>query len=487
MNQNRSIRSLASVRSFTDSAVGPSEILAFSGLLTHVYIKLDLESQFENAATAEDAKAFLRSVARASILAEEIAKTYNGMVLEVQGSNLHVSLAADVDGSSSLKEFAAALHVAYKATFANPSRVQGWRMTSDTGNTLVIRGSGIHGDDSLVSLGDSANEPAKHLYAELDKAEDKRDLKRYYLGACNQIAHKWEHVSLDSLPIQLNEVAERGKEVRALKPSVELRSMNNNWELITESAAPISPAGTPNSPSADRPTAYFGWVMRADLDGYTKRVHECFGQIEKLEDVARQFHHIMTVAEQFTDRHEEEMVQLPWAGDNFTAASVYAEKDGYDRAIPKKLVELALDFDRELCDVVKDCGYGGWAFGIAGGEVHGNASGNIFIGGIEFDNRRALVGAGEGFGRSFQAFSSVDPDGGQIAAYTLDVNRLDDEYRSKFKVAKNSRGEVSTLFKLASTDEIETTREDSLTAAASVEVTSSRGPEIVTSRPHARR
>src|SRR5688500_18395160 len=60
--------------------------------LEHIYIKLQYKQQFENAANAADARAFLRSVTRAAMAAERLAEEYHGFLLEVQGSMLHVGL-----------------------------------------------------------------------------------------------------------------------------------------------------------------------------------------------------------------------------------------------------------------------------------------------------------------------------------------------------------------------------------------------------------
>src|SRR5438094_5342959 len=60
--------------------------------LAHIYVKLDFKHQYENAATTDDAKKFLRSVNRAAMAAHQIAEWYGGFLLEVQGSTLHVAL-----------------------------------------------------------------------------------------------------------------------------------------------------------------------------------------------------------------------------------------------------------------------------------------------------------------------------------------------------------------------------------------------------------
>lgn len=422
--------------------------------LAHLYVKLDFEAAHENARTAEDARAFLRSVARASVGASLLAKHYNGALLEVQGSILHVAVPA---GSDVTREFAADLHGVYRVVFNDSrGRVRGWRMAADSGRTLVVAGRGVHGDNSFVSLGPSANRPAKHLYEQLELPEERRSLKRFGIAIRNSASSRWEHVSLDSLPPRLAEAKAIAETARTKDPRTEfLPALQAQQQSVTARALPLPPTGTPASPTAERPHTYFGWVMRCDLDGFTSRVEGCFDDQAKLQELARQFYSIMDEAAQFVSRHREDMVQLPWAGDNFTAAALLASKGEYDRALPRRLVELSLDFEKDMDDTAKEGGFGGWAHGVAGGEVHGNSSGNVYLGSVIVENQRFLVGVGEGFGRSAHALTDIAPDPGTAVVYRPDWARLEDPYKEAFEPAINVRNGQSSLYCVA---KIETLR-----------------------------
>ncbi len=419
--------------------------LPFSPLtLAHIYIKLDFTLQYENARTAEDARGFLRSVARASLAAHLLAERWQGVLIEVQGSMLHVVLPL----SANLMDFVGDLHWAYKGIFNRPdSRVSSWCMSADMGKTLVVAGRGVHGDDSWVSLGRAANRPAKHLYSQLELPRDRRDLKPFWIACRDPQTGTWRHTSLDSLQRRLEEVKAIAEVARTTEPNLEF--VTAGALRMTARALPIAPAGMPSAPSADRPHTYFGWVMRCDLDGFTGRVDECFDNDQKLQHLAVQFYTIMDAAAQFTSRHSETLAQLPWAGDNFTAAAVFAAREDYDQAARFRLVELSLDFDKEMAEAAVDGGFAGWAHGIAGGEVHGNANGNVYLGSVVVGGRRFLVGAGEGFGRSSQAFADINPEAQDVVIFEPDWKRLDDSYRRAFEPAINSRGEQSTLYLLA--------------------------------------
>lgn len=466
-----------------DSRTG-REVPFLLDVIQHFYIKLDFQHQYENAKTAEDANGFLRSVARAAMAASHVAERYGGFLLEVQGSMLHIGIPANHGQLNSIrkessKECVGDLHVALTELFGQArSRIDGWRMTVDGGKTLVVSGRGVHGDNSWVSLGRSANRPAKHLYSQLELPEDSRGLKRFYVGYFEENTGKWRHEPLNLQPSTLNEMRAIAKKIRASEPRVIYSG------LITASAAPIPSSGHPAAPSADRPHTYFGWVMRTDLDGFTARVEACLDSDQKLGELAVVFYRLMDAAADFVQYHQEELAQLPWAGDNFTAAAVFSSKANYESAIPKQLVELTLDFEKEMTAIATECGFGGWAHSVAGGQVHGNAYGNIYIAGIEVGSRRFLVGAGEGVGRSTQGFGDIDPDAGEVVVYKDDWDLLANQYKEDFGTATTKRNQVSSLFRVAQARKLLSTRAQKAAGEVAVKATfGSNQLESVVVRP----
>lgn len=415
--------------------------------LEHAYIKLDFEHQYENARTAEDAKLFLKSVARAALTTHGIVQHYGGELLEVQGSMIHAGLPVTHDSrGTSARDFVTTLHAALQVLYAGSSRVQGWRMTVDAGKTLVVAGRGAHGDDSWVSLGPAANRPAKHLYAQLERPEERRELKRFHAGFYDAHTNRWTHIDLDRSPQGLGQLKSIAERARRETPTLRYIEAIGGERTVLGKMAPMGTPGTPASPTADRPHTYFGWVMRSDLDGFSARVAECLGDDHRLQELATDFYRIMDTAAAFVALHSEDLAQLPWAGDNFTASAVFRTHDEYQNAASKRLVELCLDFEKEMNEAAEDGGFGGWAHGIAGGAPHRNAGGNVYLAGVEIEGRRFLVGAGEGFGRSAHAFGDVNPDAEQLVVYRPDWNQLDAAYKDVFKPAVNTRGQQSTLF-----------------------------------------
>ncbi len=447
-------------------------------ILGHVYIKLDFKHQYENAVTADDARSFLRSVARASMASSAVAAHYEGSLLEVQGSMLHVGVPLrQVDAElSDVRDLLSDLHAAFGGLFGQErSRVDGWRMAVDVGKTLVVAGRGVHGDESWVSLGRSANRPAKHLYAQLELPEERRDLKSYYVGLRDGHSGKWHHHDLRQMPAKSSRGADAASDIREAALNLSYSGAGFQHAHIAAQAVPLAPAGTPGSPTADKPQTHFGWVLRADLDGFTARVDECMDDDAQLQQLAVMFYGIMDAAAQFVNKHQESLAQLPWAGDNFTAAAVFPSRDEYGKAIPRRLVELALDYEKEMAEAAVAAEFPGWAYGIAGGDLHGNSGGNVYLAGIEVAGRRYLVGAGEGFGRSLKAFGDINPKVREMVVYKPDWEKLVDWYKGGFEQAETRRGELSTLFRIAKSDDLVRARSRDAAAVAVTPVTFPQG------------
>lgn len=485
MAHQRILEKTASVKDFR-GLIEAEKSPFLPGTITHIYVQLEFKPQFENAKTADDARKFHRSINRAAHAAHHLAESYGGWLLEVQGSMLHVGLQ---DGGTSTESFVAELHHAYNAIFDDRTlAVDGWRLTVDIGRTLIVAGRGVHNDESYVSLGRAANNPAKHLYRQMELAEDKRALKRFFVGLYNAQSEEWVHRDMNALAVKLNERNQTiEKAAKTFEPSIDyINAMSeSNWKMVTAQAVPIDSPGTTTSPQADKPLTNFGWVMRADLDGFTKRVEECFDDDAKLMVLAQDFYAIMEAAAEFVDSHRENMIQLPWAGDNFTSAAVFTSKVDYDEAIPRRLVELSMDFEKELNDAASGSGFGGWAHSVAGGLVHGNSNGNVYVAGIEIGGRRFLVGAGEGFGRTAQAFTDIKPKANCIVAYMPDYKRLDEDYKERFVACDNTRGEKSTLYMLSDLDDLVFARGKRAVEPKAVAFTPSCGKERkVLVKPH---
>lgn len=450
------LRSLVEARS-------AQEAFYFQKSLWHVYLKLKFEEKYEKASCKGDAKVFLGNVGRAGYISELVAKSHAGMVSEVQGSMIHIVL----PNSSDIRQFAGELHIELEKHLGN-TKVGSWVMSAQSGLTLLVDAPGIHGDNSIVSLGNAANSAAKHLYKQLAITnEESRELKQNHIAIYEG---SWRHLKLDDLVIITNS---RTKERRILFEDVIKVEAHSRKAAVLDIHAQAAPLENGGSPSNDNPSAYFGWTMRADLDGFTKRVKDCRDDPQAMLELAQSFRSIMYVAKDFADKHESNLVQLPWAGDNFTAAVVFDKKDDYEEERPRGTVEFSLDFDDAMHEQTQELNLNGWAQAVGGDTAHGNANGNIYIGSVSFDDRRFLIATGIGVGYTLQAFVDVEIDVKEVAIYAEDYNKLTEYYKAQFSPVAKHDGSISTLFRKALLKDLERERKehqslsDDITQAAS--------------------
>lgn len=102
-------------------------------------------------------------------------------------------------------------------------------------------------------------------------------------------------------------------------------------------------------------------------------------------------------------------------------------------------------------------------------------------------DRRFLVGAGEGFGRSTQAFADINPQAGEVVLYEPDCLKLDDTYRRAFEPAINRRGEQSSLFRVANASGLVRARAQMGAVATTTTASFAPGSRVeVATKPHHR-
>lgn len=419
----------------------------------HIYIKLEFQKQYENAETKAAGRSFVVNVARAASAAEISLRQEDGIVVEVQGSVIHCLLNDELGDMQTLRRQCRAINNALHFVFDDASTVEGWRMAADWGKTLLVRGRGIHKDDSYVSLGNAANSPAKHLYKQLAiSAEEDRQLKRFMLGVRCGDAYPWHHEPL-SPPI--SEGFKQLVSAELTEAKARQFSVTNVFSTQAKAVPEVASGGTvqfsaqPAVHATNEPSVYFGWVMRADLDGFTARVESCYDDDTELLKLGEQFESIMDTAAQFAEHHAESLIQLPWAGDNFTAAVILASAEAYRDAVETRYVEFSLDFSDAIKGITDKAGLPGWAQAAAGGDVHGNAHGNVYVGSVEFEGRRFLIGSGLGFGRSSQAFTDMKPATGELVIFEEDYRHLLKPYQAQFYNRVKGDGTDSTIFRKA--------------------------------------
>ena len=130
---NENLRSLIEGK-FTKTGI--EEVFFMPRTIWHLYLKLDIEHKFENAANKKDASRFLRNVGRAAEVCDRVAAEKGGLLVEAQGSMIHLILPSHLDFGE-LNDFASNLHESLKLVFSRSSTVHSWRMSADCGMTIV--------------------------------------------------------------------------------------------------------------------------------------------------------------------------------------------------------------------------------------------------------------------------------------------------------------------------------------------------------------
>ena len=441
------------LRKIVNFAQSEIERIFYPQKFYHLYIQLDMEDSLERATKIDEAKEYLKITGRAAAIVDDIIGQTDGLLLEFQGTMLHVAYRKASVTEKEVLQNIGTIHRSLKGLKARHDQLYGWRMAMDSGMTLLVSGTLISGETSLVSLAKSANRPAKFIYAQKHSIENEedRDLKREHLAMFREDDTRTTITDLNELP-WLRELEEEvnfsNKDYK-----VEVRGLHRPIQKqVEQTFARAEPVPFSDATSGEH-FAYFGWVMRADLDGFTQTVADCHDQPEQLAELALQFSQIMDHAENFSHQHNLSMVQLPWAGDNYTTAVTFHNIEDYNKARKENLIEFSLDFEEYMETVTNVSDFKGWAQGIAGGDSDSRHAGTVFISSVKTPNRSFIIGAGIGMGRSVQAFTDMNPNVDEFAVFNEDRNHLLKPYKEVIQDDNKVNNEKSTLFKKGLKDE----------------------------------
>jgi hypothetical protein len=272
-----------------------------------------------------------------------------------------------------------------------------FRVTADHGPAIMVLSAYSDESDSLVSLGDAANYPAKRL-----SQIDSRILSVNTGALSISRNRKWEDFYIDQLASIVKVAANREDLGYFIN-----EALANQNRIMAASFIPKPTNGVQD------PLLYRGYVLRADLDGFTARVKKAMsGTDEDKQQLANEFTIIMQYPSQFKDKiHRHAQVMLfPWAGDcanmllvpsNYGLARTYlpnrAGIDWHD------LRATSTSNGQRWSDILSDTQ---WVAGIAGGDDNNSNHGFTLVGRVIAYSRQYLVGGGWGWGRSQDAIQA---------------------------------------------------------------------------------
>ncbi len=452
----------------------------------HIYSDLDFRLIVSAPETVNSAYLNLQILQAYASAAESVSTLAEIQILEVQGQRLHLFRQADAPIPEITESMINACRVFYRIAIREIARFAGQeefsvRMAADYGRAIFLRSSGDDPSESVVSLGDAANRPAKKLARDVSRAGvPAGKLAINETAISGQIgAPSWRLVDLAAEPTP--EAA-----LWALEESAIEKYRMVSFSAMEVLAKEFEP--NPNNP-VHAPHRRTGFVMRADLDGFSAQVRSALlAGDAAVAELVRDFTAIMQYPTAFKDSLPEgvSVLLFPWAGD---CANFLLECDDYalERTyLPNRAALNWHDQGRGIATSginwkgpMRGCK---WLVAIAGGDnvlvEHGFIlTGNVFAGGRSFH-----VGAGWSWRRSLDAeqASSTPPE------YTIihreDHRPLDDTLKMPYADHRDH----PALFKIASFEALVKAQRqhDDEAARSSAVVVPKTGIEVKAPRPY---
>lgn len=433
------------------------EVLISDAIGFHLYGDLHTTLELSAATDQDKANLFLEVLEDLAAIISDFARANpNILIFEVQGERIHLFLnRAQLDSTTvaELIEFSAYLTDAVYATI-KPKIEKYWAgfcLAGDFGRAIVVS-TGHEGDDSLISLGNPANRPAKRLARTpqvqsghlalpceiAEKSPEVRDIDgRYSVG-------DW---------IELN-VKDRPRPIQKSATDILLESAITNAQLSANSrqgkgrrvsfavtAAEVVPTA---GATVEKPTFVEAFVIRADLDGFTKRVEAAFAKNDQnaIKMLVLEFLQIMKLPDAFENYLGRPFIRLPWAGDCYNVVLLPKDYENYE-AMRDYLPAVAslrwLDPDGKVnatrnLELAAVARANNWSIGAAGGE---ESKGRLLIANISTWHRRFLIVAGWGARRSLDAQNAKGLRAGESAVHEEDYAELEDSYKKAYNSWEN--------------------------------------------------
>lgn len=415
----------------------------------HVYGKLNLFLPLAASEDTTNATRYLKIIQAYAAIADKCVVVAGGTLLEVQGEVIHALLPGELtrDSVNRVLAFSIALaNVVYDEI--SPLAGDAWQsfaMSTEHGQAVLIA-TGNGSADSIVSLGPSANNPAKKLpntdagHLSIRPAS----LALVYPNVDNRNA--WEQFDLRSPPylpsgsgvsrtFLLDESVVRAEAKRIIINSGVTQPL---IRVLSESDITTQIENDVNAPFKTQ-----GFYMRADLDGFTADVAAAFEDQSgaAVAQIVTRFGGFMAFADAFAANLGRRVIRLPWAGD--CANMILLPRTGRTYRDERRFVpateaakwhDLTAQADgsgRQWREVLLESS---WAVGMAGGDREDEgADGYLLVANIVTSGRRFKIASGWGTCRSRNALETASIHGGDTVVHKVDYTALSDNYREFFK------------------------------------------------------
>lgn len=333
----------------------------------HFYAYLDIPSSQEECDDAEDERAIAQLYHEYTHAAKRVVSVFGDKseLLEHQGSLLHFHLQFGTNETDQVLSFGHLLATfVFDDVMKNARTPLRFSMAAECGTCCILRVPSPMQEDasySRVSLGPCANNPAKKLLGSDD------------VGAWKLAYRSSEDDNWQSVDCEADEVSRKLiHESRIVQPIASMKF--SSVEAYAQDG--VDPVEDAPYYSAKRVP---GFVFRADLDGFTRKVHEAFKNGDEVTAslMAESFISFMEeVSEwQMRSRDDVRFVTCPWAGDCCTMVVGFLNRDGnYDmgearRQISAYPIKLIGQWETELASHHKSDGLGAWTYSMALGNT----------------------------------------------------------------------------------------------------------------------
>lgn len=423
----------------------------------HVYNRLGLTLRLSAAEDDKSATRYLRILEAYTDIVDEAARTWGLSILEAQGEVMHSLLVADVADARSIKRVVGFCSSVTQTVYEVIPKIagtafDGFKSAADHGRSIVI---GLSDNMSVVSLGPSANAPAKQL-------------PNVTAGHLSMLKEHWETVG---------RTGERTNwvEVNVLTPSEQTSEWVNQdpayaqfgsytakrtWAFNESSERAIAFGSRAyNVANSSAPARFQGFFFRADQDGFSKQVEEAFasGQELRIQQLVAGFRDTVNQSLAFNQATPWTCLRLPWAGD--CVNMILLPRDGQNYAAMREKASLiAPKAWHELW--TKSRSGTRWAVGLAGGNGEEGNDGIVLVATMRAAGRSFPIAAGWSVRRSADAYQADGVRGEDTVIPIIDRKALDEVYQEAFKPL-DSRFERATLLRL---QEAEKKKSDRLTA-----------------------
>jgi hypothetical protein len=459
----------------------------------HIYSDLSLGLGLSAAVNQEKANLYLEVLEDYAQIASEFVRINpNVLMFEVQGERLHLFLNRTPVNEQTLGELFEFATYFTNAVYAKikPKAGDDWGgfcIAADHGRAIVLS-TGRDGDDSLISLGTPANTPAKrlgwtpgvesgHIAVPLEVA-----IEGGMLQSRNERRVTREWVEFDLLGETV--IKARSAYGTLMEQAVTNLRTANRAQMERRLVALSAKSGelmNQGSATVKNPATVQAFYIRADLDGFTRRVDAAFDEANRnplaynpaLKQLVSEFLQIMQLPDAYESHIHGTVIRLPWAGDCYNAIILPDDGETYEKARTYLPGVASLHwFDPsgevnkkrapELAAVARQ---NDWSIGIAGGQ---KSQGRLLVANITTCQRQFLVAAGWGSRRSLDAQSADNLCPNEAAIHDEDYSPLDGPFKRAFKEWKEGG---PTIYRKATADDLsKAAREQLVTKGSSVQI-----------------